>query len=74
LAGRDSDLGWGRRLRLRLLADLPEEARGRSGYQVTVRQFLEDPEQELGRVTWYLAAPEFFKRRSKIEECLFGER
>jgi serine protease len=74
LAGRDSDLGWGRRLRLRFLADLPEEARGRSGYQVTVRQFLEDPEQELGRVTWYLAAPEFFKRRSKIEECLFGER
>jgi hypothetical protein len=62
------------KLRLRFFADLPEEAWGRSGYQVTVRQFLEDPEQELGRVTWYLAAPEFFKRRSKIEECLFGER
>ena len=61
------------KLRLQFFADLPEEARARSGYRVTVRQFLEEPEQELGRVTWYLAAPEFFERRSRIEESVFGE-
>ncbi len=62
------------KLRLRMFAELPEEVWNRSGYQVTVRQFLEDPERELGRVTWYFAAPEFYKRRSRFEDCLFGER
>jgi len=62
------------KLRLRLFAELPKEAWDRSGYQVTVRQFLEAPERELGRVTWYFAAPDFYERRSRIEECLLGER
>lgn len=57
---------------LRLIAELPEEARKQTGYQVTARQFLVDPEEELGRVTWYLAAPEFFKRRAAQERCLWG--
>ena len=58
--------------RLRLIAELPRSARKTTGYHVTVRQFLVDPEEELGRVTWYLAAPEFFKRREAQERCLFG--
>lgn len=57
---------------MRLVVELPKAARKQSGYQVTARQFLVDPEQELGRVTWYLAAPEFFKRREAQERCLFG--
>lgn len=57
---------------MRLVVELPKSARRQSGYQVTARQFLVDPEQELGRVTWYLAAPEFFKRREAQERCLFG--
>lgn len=57
---------------MRLVVELPKNARQQSGYQVTARQFLVDPEQELGRVTWYLAAPEFFKRREAQERCLFG--
>ncbi len=56
---------------MRLVADLPEEARKRTGYQVTIRQLLLDPETELGRVTWYLAAPDFFEQREAREKCLF---
>jgi serine protease len=58
--------------RLRLIVELPKAARSQSGYQVTARQFLVDPDEELGRVTWYLAAPDFFKRREAQERCLFG--
>ena len=57
---------------MRLIAELPKHARKQTGYQVTARQFLVDPEEELGRVTWYLAAPDFFKRREAQERCLFG--
>jgi hypothetical protein len=57
---------------MRLIAELPKHARSQTGYQVTARQFLVDPEEELGRVTWYLAAPDFFKRRDAQERCLFG--
>jgi hypothetical protein len=57
---------------MRLIAELPEHARSQTGYQVTARQFLVDPEEELGRVTWYLAAPDFFKRREAQERYLFG--
>jgi hypothetical protein len=58
---------------LRLVAELPKAAaRVRTGHQVTARQFLTEPEQELGRVTWYLAAPDFFKRREAMERHLFG--
>jgi hypothetical protein len=57
---------------MRLVAELPKAARRQSGYQVTARQFLVDPEVELGRVTWYLAAPDFFERRKAQEHCLFG--
>lgn len=57
---------------MRLIVELPKAARKQSGYQVTARQFLVDPEEELGRVTWYLAGPDFFKRREAQEHCLFG--
>jgi hypothetical protein len=59
---------------LRLLAELPDGAQGRSGYHVVVRQYVERPEQEVGRVTWYLAGPEFFRRREAMEETLFDRR
>ena len=58
---------------MRLIAELPEAARKQSGYQVTARQLLVDPAEELGRVTWYLAAPDFFERREAQERCLFGK-
>lgn len=58
---------------MRLVAELPKAARRHTGYQVTARQLLVDPDVELGRVTWYLAAPDFFKRREAQERCLFGE-
>jgi hypothetical protein len=57
---------------MRLLVELPKESRKQSGYQVTARQLLVDPEEELGRVTWYLAAPDFFEKRKRQEKCLFG--
>jgi hypothetical protein len=57
---------------LRLVVDLPEQARERSGYQVAVRQFALEPTQEVGRVTWYFAAPGFFEQRERFEGCLFG--
>jgi hypothetical protein len=57
---------------MRLIVELPKAAREQTGYHVTARQFLADPEEELGRVTWYLAAPAFFKRRAAQERCLFG--
>jgi serine protease len=67
------DFPKGLKQRMRLIADLPDEGRKRTGYQVIVRQFLLDPDQELGRVTWYLAAPDFFERREAQEKCLFDE-
>ena len=62
----------GYKQQMRLIAVLPKAARKQTGYQVMARQFLVDPEEELGRVTWYLAAPDFFKRREAQERCLFG--
>ena len=78
----------GFRARVRLIAILPEEAQKHSGYQVTLRQFIveghdgrnhDDNRQddaggeEVGRVTWYLAAPDWFERRAKQEECMFRD-
>jgi hypothetical protein len=60
------------RAKLRLLVQMPKEAKQRSGWQVAVRQYLPKDNMEVGRVTWYLAAPEFFKRRKRNEECMFG--
>ncbi|ADG74116.1 peptidase S8 and S53 subtilisin kexin sedolisin [Cellulomonas flavigena DSM 20109] len=63
------------RLGLRLVVALPEEAREQTGYQVTVRQAALDrtrageQESELGRVTWYLAGPEFYERRTAREQA-----
>ena len=59
--------------RLRFVVELPEEARKVSGYSVVVRQLLGETGEELGRVTWWLAAPEWFERRARAEECLFGD-
>lgn len=61
----------GLKQQMRLVADLPDEARKHSGYQVTIRQLLLDPETELGRVTWYFAAPDFYRNREAWEKCLF---
>jgi len=57
---------------MRLLVELTEDSRKQTGYQVTARQLLVDPEEELGRVTWYLASPDFFENRKRQENCLFG--
>ena len=57
--------------RLRMIANLPDDAVGQTGYSVTVRQVYVETGEELGRVTWWLAAPEWFERRKRIEECLF---
>jgi hypothetical protein len=51
---------------------MPKAARKQTGYKVTARQLLVDPEEELGRVTWYLAGPDFFERRKAQEDCMFG--
>ncbi len=62
------------RARLRLVAVLPAAARKQSGWQVAVRQYLPKDNFEVGRVAWYLAAPDFYKRRREIEACLFGKK
>jgi hypothetical protein len=58
------------RARLRLEVELPEAARKYSGYEISVRQYVAKDEDEVGRVGWYLAAPEFFERRKELERCL----
>ena len=50
---------------------LPKQARKTTGYSVTIRQLLAENGEELGRVTWYLAAPEWFERHKHREDCLF---
>ncbi len=57
---------------LSLEVALAKEDRQTTGHSVTVRQLLAETGEELGRVTWYFAAPEWFKRRKHREECLFG--
>ena len=57
---------------LMLEIDLPAEARKTTGYSVTVRQLLAETGEELGRVTWYLVAADWFERRERREKCLFG--
>ena len=57
---------------LSLEVHLPKEARETTGHTVTVRQLLAKTGEELGRVTWYFAAPEWFERRKRREDCLFG--
>ncbi|MEM8962869.1 MAG: S8 family serine peptidase [Acidobacteriota bacterium] len=59
------------RAKLRLIANLPKDKMKQTGYRVVLRQFLADDE-EVGRVTWFLAAPEWFERRKRQEKCLFG--
>lgn len=48
------------RTNLRLLVQIPKELRGNQ-YQVYARQLYR--EQEVGRITWRLVPPEFFKER-----------
>jgi serine protease len=60
----------GFRARLRLEVELPEEARKYSGYEISMRQYVAKDGDEVGRVGWYLAAPEFFERRKELEQCL----
>jgi serine protease len=59
------------RAELQLLVDLPKQSRKQTGWQVGVRQYIAKNDEEVGRVTWYFAAPDFFKNRSRLEECLF---
>jgi serine protease len=59
--------------RLRLIVELPKEAQEQTGHSVTVRQYLKETGEELGRVTWYLAAPDWFERRKRVEKCLFDQ-
>lgn len=49
---------------LRLLVQIPEESR-KNQYQVYVRQLYR--EEEVGRITWRLVPPEFFKQRKYWE-------
>jgi serine protease len=60
--------------KLRLVAMLPAAARQQSGWQVAVRQYLPKDNFEVGRVAWYLAAPDFDKRRREIEAYLFRRK
>lgn len=62
------------RSRVKLVVELPKDARKTTGYSVAVRQYIVEDQQEVGRVTWYLAAPHFFERRRKQEDCLFELR
>lgn len=61
------------RLGLRLVVALPADAREQTGYQVAVRQAViaDSPagerQDEVGRVTWYLAGPDFYERRKARE-------
>lgn len=59
------------RAKVRLLVDMPKESRKQTGWQVGVRQYVARNDAEVGRVTWYLAAPDFIKKRKRIEDCLF---
>jgi hypothetical protein len=63
------------RARMRLVVELPKEARRHSGYQIHARQVFIDKERndEVGRVTWHLVSPDFLKRRKHQEELLFGK-
>lgn len=59
--------------RLGLLVEIPKEAQGLGGYRIVARQYLAKNNEELGRVTWYLASPEWQKRRERQEKCLFQD-
>ncbi len=50
------------RTKLRLLVQIPKELRG-NPYEVFARQLYR--EQEVGRVTWRLVPPEFFRQREE---------
>jgi len=56
---------------LSLEVELPKENCETTGYSVTVRQLLAETGEELGRVTWYFAAPNWFEHRKHREDCLF---
>jgi serine protease len=62
------------RAKLRLVAAIPKEAAKRSGWRVDVRQYLPKDNFEVGRVSWYFAAPDFFKRRRELEAQLFAKK
>jgi hypothetical protein len=61
------------RAKLRLVADLPKKARQQDGWQVIARQVLAEGQEEVGRVTWHLVAPDFFDRRRRFEECVLAK-
>jgi hypothetical protein len=58
----------------RVLVEFPESALKRTGWTVAIRQYVTADRLEVGRVTWYFAAPAFFKRRKRLEELLHGEK
>jgi hypothetical protein len=62
------------RAKLRFVAILPKAAAKQSGWRVDVRQYLPKDNFEVGRVTWYFAAPDFLKRRREMEAQLFAKK
>jgi len=47
---------------MKLHVEFPEEAAKRTGWTVAIRQYATDDRLEVGRVTWYFAAPDFYDR------------
>ena len=56
-----------------LHVELPKQALKQSGWRVAIRQYATNDRLEVGRVTWYLAAPDFYKRRERLEKFLVDE-
>jgi hypothetical protein len=66
------DLGFaefpaGMRAEALLHVELPEEAAKQTGWTVAIRQYATADRLEVGRVTWYFAAPDFLERRARVE-------
>jgi hypothetical protein len=57
------------RAQAHLHVELPEAAAKRTGWRVAVRQYVTDDRLEVGRVTWYFAAPDFLQRRERLEDA-----
>ena len=55
----------------RLLLEMPEEDQRFGGYHTAIRQPRTEDGQKVGRITSYLAGPEFYERRKRFEECVF---
>jgi hypothetical protein len=53
------------RAKAHLRIEMPKGAPKRTGWTVAVRQYATEDRLEVGRVTWYLAAPDFLERRAR---------